>query len=76
MRRLIIYPDSFHGGMALVTNESLNLCLKNIIVGVINRADVLNYLIILGKLFILGSITSRCSGNEPTLIPEKTAGRV
>ena len=24
----------------------------------------------------LGSITSRCSGNEPTLIPEETAGRV
>ena len=27
-------------------------------------------------LINLGSITSRCSGNEPTLIPEKTAGRV
>ena len=24
----------------------------------------------------LGSITSCCSGNEPTLTPEKTAGRV
>ena len=24
----------------------------------------------------VGSITSRCSGNEPTLTPEKTAGRV
>ena len=24
----------------------------------------------------VGSITSRCSGNEPALLPEKTVGRV
>ena len=28
------------------------------------------------EAWMLGSITSRCSGNEPTLIPEETAGRM
>ena len=35
-----------------LSGESLNLGLKSIIVGIVDRVDVLNYLIILGKLCI------------------------
>ena len=43
---------NFGGVLSLGGGEKLNLGLKSIIVGIVDRVDVLNYLIILGKLCI------------------------
>ena len=44
--------DRFATWWCVLSRESLNLCLKHVIVGIVSRNDILNCLIILGKLCI------------------------
>lgn len=47
-----IFWNRFCNGWSNFWSENLSLSLKDVIVGILNRNDLLNYLIILGKLSI------------------------
>ena len=48
-----------HSPLGELVKEIITVSLKDIILGLLNRTDIINYLIILGKLCIFGNVTRK-----------------